>query len=625
MIDGLRDGDSSQQSDGDSMIESVLNVPNNYQSIDEILSGLTQLKVLSSYSKALRNDFLLVEAHCIAQDIEQIATNHESLHCNIRKSGHSGQGGATDDRANFESIHIWNDWRKSLRNGDAMEQATERVMADPEFPSSVVDWLALKSDKSMCDMVKRRGSTPPIPTNMPSDGWSMSDSPTLSRLPPDHEYPLPLNNTYSNPVVVGGTVDRAQDERTIQAVSKSPGVLSERGAQIKAHLDARFEEAKLKREKKIRAELDQELVDSYQQRPREEPGDMILCDPTAFHHISTSQPINNHHVEDNSAHATTPVPVRSSYTPLISANNRSTGKMRMHRSLKFLNKKRYQDGSWLSDDEENDFKDFGERPPSNVSKKAKWAENKKAWEAEVKKQQCIDPYSIFGWGSAKPVFSEVFKTPDFKRAAQELARKHDPKCRTVLTKEGRDAIERKWHDDKGPTNGGVSVKQVQEYRKRVEHKVSAAHLVWDESWTACEDGCSHNSALRQPWFRETSKTNTNHSYNHNSNGGNPSTIGRRSTMVVNNNQSPSHNHYSNHNNNLYENTVIPGVEHELIGQDKASWLTKVFSGFPGTLEKNSKSDYNWRRDASSTPRVTGGLLKGLHGSFAMPALKENPI
>lgn len=189
-------------------------------------------------------------------------------------------------------------------------------------------------------------------------------------------------------------------------------------------------------------------------------------------------------------------------SPLIARTPKATAKVqRMHRRLKPLPPKNWNDQADLSDEE-------GIPPDGRRRglKAASWAKDATTWHALVRQQQDINPRTIFGCGSREADFRDLFQTPDFKRAEVELKHRRVPNGQADLTSyDARKDRCRKWNADKrhcgfGP-HDGVPLTAVRQFLTKVGQVRDVSHLVWDD-WSICSGDCQHDSVVRQPWYQK---------------------------------------------------------------------------------------------------------------------------
>lgn len=130
---------------------------------------------------------------------------------------------------------------------------------------------------------------------------------------------------------------------------------------------------------------------------------------------------------------------------------------------------------------------------------AAWARGD-LWQKEVKRQAKWNPYSLFGYGVKAAQFSDVFQTPDFRRATSNV--RYNMPERT----DGRISRMNRWEVDKIACAFNESEGMTQEQLGRMVELLNKTEdisdLAYEQTWIKCTPECSHDAGKKQPWHRE---------------------------------------------------------------------------------------------------------------------------
>eukprot|EP01056_Protomagalhaensia_sp_Gyna25_P002692 Protomagalhaensia_sp_Gyna_25__2691@NODE_253_length_4172_cov_32_949431_g195_i0_p1_GENE_NODE_253_length_4172_cov_32_949431_g195_i0NODE_253_length_4172_cov_32_949431_g195_i0_p1_ORF_typecomplete_len641_score138_15INCENP_ARKbind/PF03941_15/0_0091_NODE_253_length_4172_cov_32_949431_g195_i022274149 len=118
------------------------------------------------------------------------------------------------------------------------------------------------------------------------------------------------------------------------------------------------------------------------------------------------------------------------------------------------------------------------------------------WQREVQRQSRWNPYSLFGYGVKAAQFTDVFQTPDFRRATSNIPDKTD----------GRKSRMNRWEVDKVASafnpSEGMTQQQLESMVKLLNKTEDISDLAYGEMWAPCSADCRHDTRKQQPWHRE---------------------------------------------------------------------------------------------------------------------------
>eukprot|EP01054_Gregarina_sp_Poly1_P003413 Gregarina_sp_Poly_1__3412@NODE_198_length_11566_cov_244_091399_g177_i0_p1_GENE_NODE_198_length_11566_cov_244_091399_g177_i0NODE_198_length_11566_cov_244_091399_g177_i0_p1_ORF_typecomplete_len706_score133_85INCENP_ARKbind/PF03941_15/3_7e03INCENP_ARKbind/PF03941_15/6_4e02INCENP_ARKbind/PF03941_15/0_00015COMMD1_N/PF17221_3/1_4COMMD1_N/PF17221_3/1e03COMMD1_N/PF17221_3/1_8e04_NODE_198_length_11566_cov_244_091399_g177_i0940511522 len=130
---------------------------------------------------------------------------------------------------------------------------------------------------------------------------------------------------------------------------------------------------------------------------------------------------------------------------------------------------------------------------------ASWAKGD-SWQREVKRQSKWNPHSLFGCGVKAAQFTDVFQTPDFRRATSN-ARSQVPE-----KTDGRISRMNRWEVDKLACafneSEGMTQQQLAKMISLLNKTEDISDLAYEPIWLKCTSDCNHDIGKKQPWHKE---------------------------------------------------------------------------------------------------------------------------
>eukprot|EP01053_Blabericola_migrator_P001707 Blabericola_migrator_1__1706@NODE_145_length_12990_cov_99_814439_g126_i0_p2_GENE_NODE_145_length_12990_cov_99_814439_g126_i0NODE_145_length_12990_cov_99_814439_g126_i0_p2_ORF_typecomplete_len735_score164_46Ku_PK_bind/PF08785_11/0_098Rsa3/PF14615_6/44Rsa3/PF14615_6/20Rsa3/PF14615_6/2_7e03INCENP_ARKbind/PF03941_15/1_8e04INCENP_ARKbind/PF03941_15/0_11_NODE_145_length_12990_cov_99_814439_g126_i023614565 len=120
------------------------------------------------------------------------------------------------------------------------------------------------------------------------------------------------------------------------------------------------------------------------------------------------------------------------------------------------------------------------------------------WHREVQRQAKWNPYSLFGYGVKAAQFTDVFQTPDFRRATSTF--------RVPDKTDGRKSRMNRWEVDKIACafneSEGMTQEQLESMVKLLKKTEDISDMAYESQWIPCTSECHHDPRKKQPWHTQ---------------------------------------------------------------------------------------------------------------------------